>query len=227
MKHWEEGLREGAEELEKLAQDAAQESHQPSMSLRLPQSLPPPETLMRCLLCCLAVVAGGCLSLRAATSATCSSSCCCCCCCLSTVWFLLLCFCVWFARGKVNNSSKRQQNLLNYYLPLLLYLTLHGTQGAHGGGGGGGGLVGGTKLGRRGCNPFSMAKFTFASSREKVTRWKYVTKSLPISALIIARSSLSSPCSLRMRSPRIEIISAVTGTSINGDFCTFKCRNSH
>lgn len=82
----------------------------------------------RCLLCRLSVVAGGCLSLRAATSATCSASCCCCCCCLSTVWFLLLCFCVWFARGKVNNSSKRQQNLLNYYLPLLLYLTLHATQ---------------------------------------------------------------------------------------------------
>lgn len=145
MKHWKQGLSEGegAAELEKLVQDAAQESHQPSMSLPLPQSLPPPESLVALFALPLVggcgwlrVVAGGCLSLslRAATSATCSSSCCCscCCCCLSTVWFLLLCFCVWFARGKVNNSSKRQQNLLNYYLPLLLYLTLHATHNARG-----------------------------------------------------------------------------------------------
>lgn len=54
---------EGVEELEKLAQDAAQESHQPSMSLPLPQSLPPVESLLRCLLCRFSVVAGGWLPL--------------------------------------------------------------------------------------------------------------------------------------------------------------------
>lgn len=50
---------------------------------------------------------------RAATSATCSSSCC----------LISVVLCLVRARGKVNNSSKRQQNLLNYYLPLLPYLT--------------------------------------------------------------------------------------------------------
>lgn len=185
----------------------------------------------RCLLCRLSVVAGGCqclsLSLRAATSATCSASCCCCC--LSTVWFLLLCFCVWFARGKVNNSSKRQQNLLNYYLPLLLYLTLHATQAGvpakwrrrpcrrnHA-----------RSLAERGCNPLSQAKFTFTASREKVTRWNTLQNLCQFLHWSSPDHHYHHHRSRRMRSPRIEIISAVTGTSINGDFCTFKCRNSH
>lgn len=71
------------------------------------------------------------------------------------------------ARQSQQHSSKRQQNLLNYYLPLLPYLTFVRSKDV-GGGSGGGGEGGNVKFASQptACNPLPK-NFALNSKREK------------------------------------------------------------